>query len=94
MSSLSNSVRLFVERRWRLPPLKQVATTLLCSDASVGWQSLVLLSQPSLAGDSVLVEDPATLRGPDPRLIHECVEKLYDRERRVHKQWLGRSAVP
>ena len=57
MSSRSNSVRSFVERRWRLPPPKQVATTLLCSDASAGWQSLVLLSQPSPAGDSVLVED-------------------------------------
>jgi hypothetical protein len=61
MSSRSNSVRSFVERRWRLSPPKQVATTLLCSDASAGWQSLVLLSQPSPAGDSVLVEDPATL---------------------------------
>ena len=40
---------LFVERRWRLPPPKQVATTLLCSDASAGWLSLVLLSQPSPA---------------------------------------------
>ena len=35
-----------------------------CYDSAVlgrmaGWQSLVLLSQPSPAGDSVLVEDPA-----------------------------------
>jgi hypothetical protein len=57
MSSRSSSVRSFVERRWRLPPLKEVATTLLCSGASAGWQSLVLRSQPSPAGDSVLVED-------------------------------------
>jgi hypothetical protein len=37
-------------------------------DASAGWQSLVLLSQSSPAGDSVLVEDPATLRRPDPHV--------------------------